>query len=178
MESMQYNAVPAIADPIRSTSRENLYQELRLKSLFKRQWYWKLRTFSKYLKVNLWIIFYFLALAKHIKPELIVTFPTSVLNLFFRIFFPWTVIEWNDLDLNIRNSETFSAFKKSILKFIRPFSNWIFNCDSLNGIKLITRIRFGLSHLREHKFRQNFPDTLNSICHRDYYLLPINCPNY
>ena len=42
MESMQYNAVPAIAGPIRSTSRENLYQVLRLKSLFKRQWYRKL----------------------------------------------------------------------------------------------------------------------------------------
>ena len=175
MESMQYNAVPAIAGPIRSTSRENLYQELRLKSLFKRQCIENSATFSKYLKVNLWIIFYFLALAKHIKPELIVTFPTSVLNLFFRIFFPWTVIEWNDLDLNIRNSETFSAFKKSIFKFIRPFSNWIFNC---HGIKLITRIRLGLSHLREHKFRQNFQDTLNLICHQDYYLLPINCPNY
>ena len=101
-----------------------------------------------------------------------------MLNLFFRIFFPWTVIEWNDLDLNIRNSETFSAFKKSILKFIRPFSNWIFNCHSLNGIKLITRIRLGLSHFREGKFRKNFQGTLNSICHRDYYLLPINCPNY
>ena len=41
MESMQYNAVPAIPGPRRSTSRENLYQELRLKSLFKRQWYRK-----------------------------------------------------------------------------------------------------------------------------------------
>ena len=132
---MQYKAVPAIAGPIRSTSRENLYQELRLESPCKRQWY-----FSKYLKVNHWIIFYFLALAKHIKPELILTFPTSVLNLFFRFFFPWTVIEWYDLDLNIRNFETFSAFKKIILKFIRP------------------RIRLGLSHLREHKFRKNFQD--------------------
>ena len=39
MESMQYNAVPAIAGPIRSTSRENLYQEPRLESLCKTQWY-------------------------------------------------------------------------------------------------------------------------------------------
>ena len=39
MESMQYNAVPAIAGPIRSTSRENLYQELRLESLCNTQWY-------------------------------------------------------------------------------------------------------------------------------------------
>ena len=50
MESMQYNAVPAIAGSIRSTSRENLYQELPLKSLCKRQWYRKLCYFFKISK--------------------------------------------------------------------------------------------------------------------------------
>ena len=84
-----------------------------------------------------------------------IRFPSSVLN----IFFPSTAIEWNNLDLKIRNSKTFSAFKKSILKFIRPFSNSIFNCHSPKGIKLITRLRLGLSHLYEHKFRHNFQDT-------------------
>ena len=84
-----------------------------------------------------------------------IRFPSSVLN----IFFPSTATEWNNLDLKIRNSKTFSAFKKSILKFIRPFSNSIFNCHSPKGIKLITRLRFGLSHLYEHKFRHNFQDT-------------------
>ena len=63
----------------------------------------------------------------------------------------------------MRNSETFSAFKKSILKFIRPSWNSIFNCHSPNGMKLITRL-MGLSHLREHKLRHNFQDTLNPIC--------------
>ena len=77
-------------------------------------------------------------------------------NVFINSFFPSTVIEWNNLDLKIRNSKTFSAFKKSILKFIRPFSNSIFNCHSTKGIKLITRLRLGLSHLREHKFQDNF----------------------
>ena len=33
--------------------------------------------------------------------------------------------------------------------------------DSL-GIKLITRLH--LSHLREHKFNQNFQDTINPLC--------------
>ena len=62
------------------------------------------------------------------------------------------------------NSKTFSAFKKSILKFTRPSSNSIFNCHSPKGIKLITRLRLDLSHLREHKLRHNLLDTLNPIC--------------
>ena len=75
-----------------------------------------------------------------------------------------TVIEWNELDLKIRNCETFSAFKKSILKFIRPISNSVFNCHSFNGISLITRLWLSLNHFRDHKFRHNFQDTLNPIC--------------
>ena len=93
------------------------------------------------------------------------------------------MIEWNNLDLKIRNSKTFSAFKKSILKFIRPSSNSFFNCRSPKGIKLITRLRLGLSHLREHKFRHNFQDTLNPICscgdgiETTIHCL-LHCPNY
>ena len=56
-------------------------------------------------------------------------------NFFINSFFPSAVIEWNNLDLKIRNSKTFSAFKKSILKFIRPSSNSIVNCHSPKGIK-------------------------------------------
>ena len=32
------------------------------------------------------------------------------------------------------------------------------------GLKLITRLRLGLSHLRFHKFKHSFQDTLNPIC--------------
>ena len=39
-----------------------------------------------------------------------------------------------------------------------------FNCHNPIGIKLITRLRLGLSHLRDHKFKQNFLDYLNPIC--------------
>ena len=83
----------------------------------------------------------------------------------------------------IGNSETFSDFKKSILKFMRPSSNFIFNSHSPNGITLITTLRLGLSHLREHKFRYNILDTLNPVCscgddieNTIHYLL--HCPNY
>ena len=35
--------------------------------------------------------------------------------------------------------------------------------DSL-GVRLLNRLRLGFSHLREHKFRHNFADTLNPLC--------------
>ena len=89
----------------------------------------------------------------------------NIKHIFFRnSFFPSTLIEWNSLHINIRNSEGYSAFKKSILRFIRPSESPIFNCHNPSGITLITRLRLDFSHLREHKFRYNFQDTLNPIC--------------
>ena len=51
------------------------------------------------------------------------------------------------------------------------------------GIKLITRLRLGLSHLREHKFKHSFQDTLNPLCNcgmdvesSTHFLL--QCPSY
>ena len=85
-------------------------------------------------------------------------------NYFKNSFFPSTVIEWNKLDLDIRNSVNLISFKSKVLKFIRPSENSIFLCNNPKGIQLLTRLRLGLSHLREHKFKHNFQDTLNPIC--------------
>ena len=63
-------------------------------------------------------------------------------------FFPSTIIKWNKLDHNIRNSNSFNIFRKSILKFIRPSVNNLFNSHNPKGIKFITKLRLGLSHLR------------------------------
>ena len=43
-----------------------------------------------------------------------------------------------------------------ILKFIRPEPNQVFNVDSSEGFKYLTRIRIGLSHLTYYKYRRNF----------------------
>ena len=48
--------------------------------------------------------------------------------------------------------------------FIRPEANNIFNVYNAKGIKLLTRLRAGFSHLKEHKFRHNFVDTINPLC--------------
>ena len=67
-------------------------------------------------------------------------------------------------DPKLRNSENFGIFKNNILKFIRPKPNSFFNCCNLKGIRLITRLRLELSHLREHKFKYNFQNCLNPLC--------------
>ena len=43
-------------------------------------------------------------------------------------------------------------------------SNSIFNIDNPYGIQPLTRLRLGLSHLRDHKFKHCFQDTLNPLC--------------
>ena len=85
-------------------------------------------------------------------------------NFFRNSFFPSAVIEWNKLDLNIHNSESLNVFKNSLLKFIRPSGNGVFNCHNPRGAKLLTRLRLGLSHFLEHKFKHGFQDSLNPIC--------------
>ena len=97
--------------------------------------------------------------------------------------FTSTIIEWNKLDHNIRNSTSFNIFRKNILKFIRPSANSLFNCHNPKGIKFITRLRLGLSHLCEHKFKHSFQDSLNPFCScgldiesTAHFLL--HCPTY
>ena len=83
---------------------------------------------------------------------------------------PFNVIEWNKLDNNIRNSETVSASKKQILKFIGPSPNSTFNEHNPHGIKLLTKLPVGLSRLREHKFRHIFQDSLDPFCNCGHHI--------
>ena len=72
--------------------------------------------------------------------------------------------EWSKWDSNIRNSESLVLFKKRISAFLRPFANSTFHCHNPKGLKPIARLRLGLSHLRFHKSKYSFQDTLNPIC--------------
>ena len=82
-------------------------------------------------------------------------------NFFKNSFFPSTIIEWNKLDPGLRKTESLSLFKTNILKFIRRSTNSVYNCHNPKGLKFITRLR--LSHLREHKFKHSFQDTINPL---------------
>ena len=85
-------------------------------------------------------------------------------NFFQNSFFPAAIKEWNRLDIHIRKSDSISIFKKRILNFIRALPNKILNSNNPQGLKLLTRLRLGLSHLRYHKFKHNFLDTINPLC--------------
>ena len=41
-------------------------------------------------------------------------------NYFRNSFFPPSIIEWNKLSREVRNSENIKIFKKRFLEFIRP----------------------------------------------------------
>ena len=171
----------------RSFPREKLYEELGLASLQLRRWSRKLSCFYKLFKGE----------HSHYLFQLIPSRSCSYItrnihnipffksrHTFFKIcFFPSTIIEWNKLDHNIRNSSSFNIFTKSILKFIRPSANSLFNCHNRKGIKFITRLRLGLSHLREHKFKDSFQDSLNPFCSCGLDIEPtahflLHCPTY
>ena len=59
---------------------------------------------------------------------------------------------------------SFRLSNRYLLNFTRPSENKILNIHDQVGIKLLTRLRLGLSHLREHKFWHNFEDILNPLC--------------
>ena len=88
-------------------------------------------------------------------------------NFFQNYFFPFTITEWNKLDPNLRGATRLKAFKKNLLKFIRPFPNIVFNCHNGERIKYLKRLRLGLSHVREHTFEYSIQDTKNSFCSCD-----------
>ena len=57
--------------------------------------------------------------------------------------------EWNSLDINIHIS-LYTTFKKHVIHEFRPVSNSVFNVHNPIDIKLLTKLRPGLSHLNEH----------------------------
>ena len=83
--------------------------------------------------------------------------------------FPSTIIEWNKLDHNKGNSRNIIlklsiGVRDSIRKFISLYANSFFNSFNPKGIKFVIRLWLGLSHLRKHKFKHSFQDSLNTFC--------------
>ena len=58
--------------------------------------------------------------------------------------------------ISICNSKSLSTFEKGILQFIRFSPSSTYNCFNNKGIKHITRLRLGLSHLCDNKFIYGF----------------------
>ena len=187
LESFQYNASLALTGAIRGTSKGKIYQKLGLESLRDRRWYRKLCLFYKILKnENPKYLFSLIPTRRSLySARNIHNIPlvNTKHNFFKNSFFPSTIIEWNDVNPHHRKSENFSVFNSNILNFIQPSPNSVYNCHNPKGICLITRLRLGFSHLREHKFKHGFQDTSNPLCSRgndvestEQFLL--HCPQF
>ena len=159
-ESIQYNACLALTGAIRGASEEKIYQELGLESLRDRRWCRKLCLFYKVLEnENPKYLLSFIAIRRSLySTQNIHNIPlVNTKHKFFKnSFYPLAIIEWNNLGPHLRKSEKFSFFKSNILNFIRPSPNSVYNCHNHRE-----RLRLGLSHLREHKFKYGSQDTLN-----------------
>ena len=145
-----------------------MYQELGLESLSDRRWYRRLVQFFLIITHNS---------PEHLHiflPNKQQSYDPTRNNLFRTIvshtdyfknsFFPYCVSEWNKLGHDLQNSISISVFKKALLVFIRPIKHPIYKIVDPTGLKLLTRLRVSLSHLRKHKFQHNFLDTINPLC--------------
>ena len=79
-------------------------------------------------------------------------------------FFPDTINEENKLDLDIRKSKSDTIFQNVLLKIIWSNQFSVYRTHNPIGLKLITRLRVGLSHLNENKFNHNFQSSINPLC--------------
>ena len=166
IESVQYNSALAITGAIRGSSKDKLYKELGLESLKDRRWMRRLSYFYKITSTQSPSY-----LAKYLPPFTISQrYPNCFTSVYCRTvsfqnsFFPYSVSQWNQLNIEIRDSISYPIFRNNLLKLIKPSENQLYNIHDPLGIKLLTRLRLDFSHLHEHKFRHNFRDTINPMC--------------
>ena len=168
LESLQYNAALAITGCIRGSSMEKIFNELGLEYLADRRWLRRLSLFYKISKDS--CPSYLKQIVTLNQPIYNVRNPDEFrqinarTDLFRFSFFPYCIKEWNKLNSSTRASKSVDIFKNSLLKFLRPKGFSVYGIHNPLGLKLLVRLRVGLSHLREHKFNHNFQDTLNPLC--------------
>ena len=89
--------------------------------------------------------------------------PSAILLQIRSPVFPWVLTEWNKIDFKIQNS-SYSVFINYLLKEIRPKPSPLYYTYNPSGIKLLTRLRLGLSHLNERKINNSFYECVNPFC--------------
>ena len=144
IERVQYNTALAITGAIKGTSQLKIYKELGLESLKFGRWFRCLCLFFENCIYN-----------THNQDQIDTYYCRT--DLFkYSFFHICAIVECNKLDITLRDAQLLLIFKNSLLKIGRPIQNSIFKIHDLLGIKFLRRLRLGLSHLNEHRFRHNF----------------------
>ena len=152
LETVRYNAALAIMRAVKGTSREKLYQELGLEYLHQRRWMRRFCLFYKVVSTKLTAFIYDTIPPVSQSQRHPNTFNSiSCRTEYFKnSFLPYVIGEWNKLNPEIQRCGSYNIFWKSILIFIRPSASKVYIINVAIDIKLITRLRLGFSHLREH----------------------------
>ena len=87
--------------------------------------------------------------------------PTIAELIYLSTFFLYVIVEQNKLDIDLRNAKSILIFTNSLLKIGRPIQKPML--DPVGITYLLTRLRLGLSHFYDHKFRNNFQDCLSPL---------------
>ena len=157
-ESVQYNTALAITGAIKGSSREKLYEELAQEYLYRSRWTRRLCLLYKVFSSGQPSYIYDLlpplrSSRRHVNSFNLVTCKSEY---FKNSFIPNVIYEWNKLDPDIRSSASYNLFRNTLLKFIRSAQRKTHHINDSVGVKLLTRLRLGFSHLRGHKFRHGF----------------------
>ena len=78
------------------------------------------------------------------------------------IFSHGLLFNGKNLDFQCRKA-TSNVFRNYLLKSVPPLSKPIYNTHNPPGVRLLTILGLGLSHLNEHRFSQNFKGCINPL---------------
>ena len=73
------------------------------------------------------------------------------------------IMQWNNLDLDLRNSNCLNIFRSSILKFITPSADSAFNSHNPKEIEFIARVTLIQSSTCRNANSYFFQDLLNPV---------------
>ena len=168
-ETVQYKAAFAITGARKGTSQAKLYKESGLEALKIRRWcrrlymLYKVKTsglplyLSKYIpkgnhsyntRLNLGGLKIYYCRTDVFKYFQMFSNVFSI-RYFSICIFSHMLSEWNKLDLQICKANSLLSFKNTLRKLGRPVPNSCFNIHNPVGLKLLTRLRVGLTHLND-----------------------------
>ena len=106
----------------------------------------------------------------NIQPIVEVTTFYFKIDVFEYSYFPHTILEWNQLDMQIRRPEYLLSFKNFLLEMGQPTDKPTFNIYQATGLKFLTSLRLKLSFFNEHKFKHNFQNWVNTLCSHSFQI--------
>ena len=178
IERIQFNAALAITGAVKGASQTKLYKKLGFKSLKFRRWFRRLCTFFKVKTSSKLECLLILIPKGHHSYN---TQSLDQIGTYYRrtgtlknSFFPYTVVEWNKFDLEIRKSKSDAIFRNVLLKIGRPTQCSVYRIHNPTRLKLFPRLSLGLSHLSEHRFNHDFQSCINPLRSRSLQLNQAN----